>query len=84
LGARVRVKLLLDENLSVSVAKILCTEDGHDACHVRDRAMLGVKDRDVLKRAFEEDRILARPATVPDGRKRVRARDRRRSRLARC
>lgn len=51
-------KLLLDENLSASVAVTLCTEDGIDACHVRDRDMLGVKDQGVLDRAFSEDRIM--------------------------
>lgn len=52
------VKLLLDENLSPSVAKTLCSEDGIDACHVRDRAMLGWEDSEVLERAFIEDRIV--------------------------
>jgi predicted nuclease of predicted toxin-antitoxin system len=54
----VLVKLLLDESLSASVANTLCTEDGVDACHLRDRDMLGVKDHGVLDRAFAEDRIL--------------------------
>ena len=52
------VKLLLDENLSVSVAEVLRTEDGIDACHVRDRDMLGAKDAAVLDKAYAEDRIL--------------------------
>lgn len=52
------VKLLLDENLSPSVAQTLCTEDGIDACHVRDRAMLGFEDTDVLDKAFAEDRVV--------------------------
>lgn len=55
------VKLLLDENLSASVARALCTDDGTDACHVRDRDMLGVEDPVVLDKAFEEDRILVTP-----------------------
>lgn len=53
-----RAKLLLDENLSVSIARVL-TEEGVDACHVRDRNLLGTDDRGVLERAFAEDRILA-------------------------
>ena len=60
-----RAKLLLDENLSASVAGTLCTEDGIDACHVRDRNMLGAKDHDVLDRAYAEDRILV-TANVDD------------------
>ena len=50
-------KLLLDENVSVSVAVALCA-DGIDACHVRDRGMLGVSDAGVLDRAFADDRNL--------------------------
>jgi predicted nuclease of predicted toxin-antitoxin system len=61
----VHAKLLLDENLSASVARALCNEDGIDACHVRDRDMLGVKDHDVLDKAFAEDRILV-TANVDD------------------
>jgi predicted nuclease of predicted toxin-antitoxin system len=52
------VKLLLDENLSPSVAKRLCSEDGIDACQVRDRNMLGWEDAEVLEKAFTEDRIV--------------------------
>jgi predicted nuclease of predicted toxin-antitoxin system len=37
---------------------MLCTEDGVDACHVRDRNKLGLKDPGVLDLAFQEDRIL--------------------------
>lgn len=58
-------KLLLDENLSASVAKTLCADDGIDACHVRDRYMLGAKDQAVLERAYTEDRILV-TANVDD------------------
>jgi len=54
----VLAKLLLDENLSASVAATLCTEGGIDACHVRDRDMLGAEDDAVLDRAFAEDRVL--------------------------
>lgn len=51
------VKLLLDENLSPSAAVVLAA-DGIDACHVRDRGLLGASDRDVLERAYQEDRVL--------------------------
>ena len=51
------VKLLLDENLSPAAAVALAT-DGIDACHVRDRGILGATDQEVLERAFLEDRIL--------------------------
>jgi predicted nuclease of predicted toxin-antitoxin system len=61
----VYVKLLLDENLSPWIAKVLCTEDGIDACHVRDRSRLGMKDPGILDMAFEEDRILV-TANVDD------------------
>ena len=52
------MKLLLDENLSPLVALTLAKEDGIDACHVRDRAMLGWEDPEVFERAFKEDRIV--------------------------
>lgn len=61
----VHVKLLLDENLSAAVARTLCAEDGIDACHVRDRGKLGLKDPEVLDMAFEENRILV-TANVDD------------------
>jgi predicted nuclease of predicted toxin-antitoxin system len=54
----VHAKLLLDENLSVSVAEVLRAEDGIDVCHVRDRDMLGANDAGVLDKAYAEDRIL--------------------------
>ncbi|MFL5415511.1 MAG: DUF5615 family PIN-like protein [Myxococcales bacterium] len=53
-----RVRLLLDENLSPRVAQTLATEEGVDACHIRDRGMLEASDRDVLEKAYSEDRIL--------------------------
>jgi len=52
------VKLLLDENLSPRVAEVLARDDGVDACHIRDRGLLGATDPQVLERAFVEDRIL--------------------------
>lgn len=51
------VKLLLDENLSPAVA-IALAADGVDACHVRDRGILGATDHEVLERAYQEDRVL--------------------------
>jgi predicted nuclease of predicted toxin-antitoxin system len=61
----VLVKLLIDENLSPWVAQVFCSEDGVDACHVRDRKRLGLRDPGVLDMAFEEDRILV-TANVDD------------------
>lgn len=51
------MKLLLDENLSPTIAAALALE-GHDVCHVRDRGLLGATDPEVLDCAFDEDRIL--------------------------
>ena len=51
------VKLLLDENLSPAAAVALAAT-GIDACHVRDRGILGASDHDVLERAYLEDRVL--------------------------
>lgn len=59
-----RVKLLIDEDMSPRVAVALCA-DGVDACHVRDPDMLGATDKRVLERAFVEDRILV-TANVDD------------------
>ena len=59
------MRLLLDENLSPQVSETLACEDGVDACHVRDRGMLGADDGRVLDRAYAEDRILA-TANVED------------------
>jgi predicted nuclease of predicted toxin-antitoxin system len=70
----VNVKLLLDENLSPWVAKVLPAEDGIDACHVRDRGKLGFKDHAVLDSAFKEDRILV-TANIDDFVKLARARE---------
>lgn len=51
------VKLLLDENLSPAAA-IALVADGIDACHLRDRGILGARDHEVLERAYQEDRVL--------------------------
>lgn len=53
-----QIKLLLDENISPTVARRLAGEDGLDACHIRDRGLLEATDPEVLARAFVEDRIL--------------------------
>jgi predicted nuclease of predicted toxin-antitoxin system len=66
-------KLLIDENLSPSVALTLCQE-GIDAVHVRDRGMNGASDAQVLELAFQEDRILV-TSNVDDFVKLVRARE---------
>lgn len=52
------MKVLLDENVSPIVAEILARDDSLDACHVRDRGLLGSTDAEVLDRAFLEDRVL--------------------------
>ncbi len=58
------VKLLLDENVSPHVALALRAA-GIDAVHVRDRSMFGAADREVLRRALAEDRVLV-TANVAD------------------
>lgn len=50
-------KLLLDENLSPSIAVTL-TREGYDVVHVRDRGLLQATDAQVFARAFDEDRIV--------------------------
>ncbi len=52
------MKLLIDEDLSPTVANRLRVEDGIDAIHVRDRGKLGEPDQRLLEYAYEEDRIL--------------------------
>lgn len=51
------VKLLLDENLSPTVALRLRAE-GIDVVHVRDRGLLAGTDAEVFAKAFEEDRVV--------------------------
>lgn len=67
------IRLLLDENLSPAVARTL-RDEGHDAVHLRDRALLGVTDSEVLERAFVEDRVLV-TANVADFRKLAQSRE---------
>ena len=52
------MKLLIDEDLSPRVARILCEQFLIDAVAIRDRGLLGISDRQVLDYAFNEDRIL--------------------------
>jgi predicted nuclease of predicted toxin-antitoxin system len=68
------VKLLFDENMSPIVSEALAREDGLDACHVRDRGLLGSTDAQVLERAFFEDRVLV-TANVGDFEMLARARE---------
>jgi predicted nuclease of predicted toxin-antitoxin system len=57
-GGRVNhPKLLLDENLSPSIALTL-TRERYDVVHVRDRGLLRATDAEVFARAYEEDRIV--------------------------
>ncbi len=67
------IRLLLDENLSPGVARIL-REEGRDVVHVRDRGLLGVSDAEVLERGFAEDRVLV-TANVADFRKLAQSRE---------
>jgi predicted nuclease of predicted toxin-antitoxin system len=69
----VSVKLLLDENLSPAAAVALIA-DGIDACHVRDRGILGATDQELLERAYNEDRILV-TSNVADFEKLAQARE---------
>lgn len=59
------MKFLIDEDISPSVARILCEQMLVDAVAVRDRGLLGVNDREVLEYAFNEDRIVV-TANVKD------------------
>jgi predicted nuclease of predicted toxin-antitoxin system len=58
LAVRAPVRLLVDEDLSPTVAARLRDEDGLDVVAVRDRGKLGATDREVLDLAFAEERIL--------------------------
>lgn len=50
-------KLLVDENLSPTIAVTLRSE-GTDAIHVRDRALNSASDEEVFALAYAEDRIV--------------------------
>lgn len=52
------MKFLIDEDISPSIARILCEQLLVDAVAVRDRGLLGVSDQEVLEYAFNEDRIV--------------------------
>ena len=52
------MKFLIDEDISPSVARILCEQLLIDAVAVRDRGLLGASDLQVLEYAFNEDRIV--------------------------
>lgn len=51
------MKLLVDESLSVTVARLL-REAGHDAIHVSDRNLLGAADPEVIRVAVDEERFV--------------------------
>lgn len=53
-----RMKFLIYEDISPSVARILCEQLLVDAVAVRDRGLLGVSDQKILEYAFSEDRIV--------------------------
>lgn len=59
------MKFLIDEDISPSVARILCEQLLIDAVAVRDRGLLGASDLQVLEYAFNEDRIVV-TANVSD------------------
>jgi predicted nuclease of predicted toxin-antitoxin system len=56
-----QVKLLLDENLSPTVGAKL-RQDGFDVVHVRDRKLSGRSDREILDKAYAEDRVFRKLA----------------------
>lgn len=68
------MKLLLDENISPKVAIALASQDGIDACAIRDRGLLGATDTEVLEYAYSQDRILV-TANIADFLKLARARE---------
>jgi predicted nuclease of predicted toxin-antitoxin system len=53
-----RIKFLIDEDISPSVARYTSNVLFIDAIAVRDRGLLGATDYQVLEYAFNEDRIL--------------------------
>jgi predicted nuclease of predicted toxin-antitoxin system len=59
------MKLLIDEDLSPSIARYLCSHMLLDAVAVRDRNLLNTPDYEILEYAFQEDRILV-TANVKD------------------
>ena len=52
------MNFLIDEDISPSIARILCEQLLVDAVAIRDRGLLGVSDIEVLEYAFNEDRIV--------------------------
>lgn len=66
-------RLLLDENVTPKGALALHA-DGVDACHVRDRGLLGATDADLLEWAYNDDRILV-TSNVCDFEKLARSRE---------
>jgi predicted nuclease of predicted toxin-antitoxin system len=73
-AARAPLRLLIDEDISPTVAVRLRDEDGLDAVALRDRDKLGAKDHEVLELAFSEDRILV-TANVSDFKRLASARE---------
>jgi predicted nuclease of predicted toxin-antitoxin system len=51
-------RFLIDENLSPQLARHLRLVHGHDAVHVNEIGLQGVRDEDVLARALAERRIV--------------------------
>jgi len=68
------MKLLIDEDLSPSIARYLCKDMVIDAVAVRDRNLLNTPDHEILEYAFQEDRILV-TANVKDFEKFANARE---------
>ena len=57
-AARTSLRLLIDEDLSPTIAQRLRETDAIDAVALRDRGRLGATDREVIDLAFAEDRVL--------------------------
>jgi predicted nuclease of predicted toxin-antitoxin system len=64
-AGRPPLRLLIDKDLSPTVAQALRELDGLDAVAVRDRGKLAATDREVMELAFAESRILV-TANVDD------------------